>query len=183
MWEIKPEYPLKKNIRKIEDHKHLPPGAVELARIQDTVSHQNALWVFVKNENMLSILKPRDVRLKNMPPRYRCAQDDFPLEALAWFPQALTGFQEGKGGGGIMSSADHDVGGEMLAVITLMGIDDRRGGYSVENKSRCHRRVAEEDINTYYEPHEVSWPTRFLYEGGLMDLLEDLAKRYEDGKI
>ena len=82
-----------------------------------------------------------------------------------------------------MSSDDHNVGGEMLGVITLMGIDNGRGGYSIENKSRCNRRVAEENINTYFRPHKVSWPTRFLYEGGLLDLLKDLAKRYEDGKI
>ena len=181
MW--KPKYPLENNIRKIEDHNHLPPGAIELARLQDGVSLQKDLWIFVKNEGMLSILTPFVLKPKNVPPEYMCPQYDFPLEALAWFPLALTGFREGKGGGGIMSSADHNVDGEMLAVITLMGIDDGRGGYSIENKSRCDRDVAEEDINTYYEPHKASWPTRFLYEGGLMDLLKDLAKRYEDGKI
>ena len=126
---------------------------------------------------------PSVINWTDAPAEYICPQYDFPLEALAWFPKALIGFREGKGGGDIMSSADHNVGGEMLAVITLMGIDDGRGGYSIENKSRCHRNVAEENINIYFRPHEVSWPTRFLYEGGLMDLLKDLAKRYEDGKI
>ena len=80
-----------------------------------------------------------------------------------------------------MSSADHYVGGEILAVITLMGCDDGRGGYSIENKSRCDRDAY--DPENRFRPHEVSWPTRFLYEGGLMDLLKGLAKRYEDGKI
>ena len=181
MWERKPKYPVKDNIRKIEDHNNLPPGAVELARLKDTVSEQKLLWVFVKNEGVLSILTPRTYNLKAAPPKYLCPQSDFPLEALAWFPQALAGFREGKGGGGIMSSADHNVGGEMLAVVTLMGCDEPWGGYSIENKSRCDRDAY--DPKNRYEPHKVSWPTRFLYEGGLMDLLKDLAKRYEDGKI
>ena len=183
MWERKPKYPVKDNIRKIENHDQLPSGAVELARLQDTVSEQKLLWVFIKNKGMLSILTPRTYNVKGAQPKYHCPQYDFPLEALAWFPQALTGFREGKGGGGIMSSADHNVGGEMLAVITLMGCDAPWGGYAIENKSRCHRNVAKEEVNTSFRPHEVSWPTRFLYEGGLMDLLKDLAKRYEDGKI
>ena len=181
MW--KPEYPLKDNIRKTDHHERFPPGAVELARLQDTVSEQKLLWVFVKNEGMLSILIPDTLKLPGAPLEYECPQYDFPLEALAWFPQALAGFREGKGGGGTMSSADHNVGGEILAAITLMGCDEPWGGYSIENRSRRDRDVAEEDINTYYEPHKVSWLTRFLYEGGLMDLLKDLAKCYEDGKV
>ncbi len=115
MWIRKPKYPVKANLPEITQHEHLPEGAVELARLLDTLNDDT--WLFVKNNGGLSLLNTTSRTLKDGRPYYRCAQSDFPMEFLPWFSNALTEFQKPPSEGGLhagaMTSADKDVGGEV----------------------------------------------------------------------
>ena len=184
MWISKPKYPIKNNLPQIDRHDQLPDGAIKLAEIQDRLNSQYDTLVFVKNNGGLSILEYTDKTLKDGSPLYVCGQRDFPMEFLSWFAKALTEFQKPPAEGGLpagaMTSADEDVGGEMLCIQRAMGAGRGHGGYAVRNRSRCRRGY---DINTEFEPHDVSWGDNFLYEGGLLDLIKDLGERFEQGKL
>jgi hypothetical protein len=160
-----PEYPVKEQLPEITDHNNLPPGAVELARVEN-IPDDFDLLMFVKNKGHLSIL---DVRIS---PRYFCFQDDFPLEFLSWFPDALDDFRrppaEGGLPAGVMTTEDVEVGGEMLCIQRAIGI----GGYSVVNRSRCKRDTI---IEGDYEPHEIDFTEQSLYNDGLLDLIRKLG--------
>ena len=186
MWIRKPEYPIIPNVQAITHHEQLPAGAVELARLADTITYKNMLWVFVKNEGVLSILSPRTITPIGYPPKYLCPQHDFPMAMLPWFSRALTEFQkppiEGGLPAGAMSSGDEEVGGEMLCLQRAMGIDRGLGGYAIVNRSRCQRENFDK-MDTMFEPHRISWADRFLYEGGMLDLITQLGQKYEAGKL
>ncbi len=184
MWISKAEYPIKTNLPKITQHEHLPKGAVELARIPDTLNSKYDVWLFVKNNGGLSLLNVASRTLKDGTPFYCCAQSDFPMEFLPWFSNALTEFQKPPSEGGLhagaMTSADEDVGGEMLCIQRAMGAGRGRGGYAVLNRSRCEEGY---DLQTEFTPHRISWADSFLYEGGLLDLIIELAEKYRNGTL
>ncbi|WP_444997680.1 hypothetical protein [Aliikangiella sp. IMCC44359] len=186
MWITKPEYPIKPNVQKIQHHEQLPAGVVELARLKDDISHDNSLWVLLKNEGILSILNPMTLTMVGYPPEYICPQHDFPMAMLPWFSRALTEFQKPPAEGGLhagaMSGGDEEVGGEMLCIERAMGVDNSRGGYSVVNRSRCLRKYFDQ-MDTMFEPHEICWPDRFLYDGGMLNLITQLGQRVEAGDI
>ena len=184
MWIRKSKYSIKNNITQINHHDQLPPGTTKLAEIRDSLNSQHDTLMFVKNSGCLSILNHATRVKKDGSPFYRCSQADFPMEFLPWFAKALTEFQkppiEGGLPSGAMTSADEDVGGEMLCIQRAMGAAGGLGGYAVLNRSRCERRY---DANTEFEPHEVSWGDNFLFEDGLLDLIKDLANKFEQGKL
>ncbi len=132
----------------------------------------------------LSLLNAASRTLKDGTPYYRCAQNDFPMKFLPWFSSALTEFQKPPSEGGLhagaMTSADEDVGGEMLCIQRVMSISRGQGGYCVLNRSRCERG---KDVNNKFTSHEVSWADNFLYEDGLLDLIIELAEKYQRGEI
>jgi hypothetical protein len=183
MWIRKPKYPVKPNLPLITRHDQLPPGAMELAKIKDNTD-ERSMWFFVKNNGGLSILDVSTWQSNDGQPEYLCSQKDFPMDFLTWFHDALADFQKPPAEGGLqagaMTSADQDVGGEMLSIIRCMGEDRGYGGYAVDNWSRCQRRY---DVATEFHPHSVSWAQRFLHEGGLLDLIKDLAEKYKNGAI
>lgn len=184
MWIRKPKYPVKDNFPTIDRHDQLPQGAVELARLKDSLNSDYDTVVFVKNQGFLSIVFFSDRKLKDGSPFYVCSQNDFPMEFLSWFVKALIDFQKPPIDGGLpagaMTSSDEDVGGEMLCIQRAMAVNRDGGGYAVLNRSRCERG---KNIETEFEPHEVIWGDNFLYEGGLLDLIKDLGKKFEKGKI
>ena len=184
MWTRKSKYPIKNNITQINRHDQLPPGATKLAEIRDSLNSQYDTLMFVKNSGSLSILNHATRVKKDGSPFYRCSQSDFPMEFLPWFAKALTEFQkppiEGGLPSGAMTSTDEDVGGEMLCIQRAMGAGNGHGGYTIRNRSRCKRG---NDIDTEFEPHTVSWGDNFLFEGGLLDLIKDLRKQFEQGKL
>jgi hypothetical protein len=184
MWIRKPKYPVKQNLPKIDHHDQLPQGAVLLAEIPDTLNGCYDTTMFVRNADGLSILDHTTRTLADGSPYYRCAQADFPMEFLSWFAKALSDFQkppiEGGLPAGAMTSADQNVGGEMLCIQRAMAVNQHGGGYCALNRSRCERR---NDVNTEFEPHEVCWGDNFLFEGGLLDLIKDLGEKFEQGKL
>lgn len=184
MWIRKAPYPVKLALPLITRHDQLPAGAVELAKI--TESTEGGLFYFVKNNGFLSILNVTEPgrTLVNGQPYYRCSQDDFPLEFLIWFPIALEEFQkppaeDGLHAGG-MTTPDMEIGGEMLCLQRALGVDQDRGGYVVMNRSRCERN---KDIETRFTPHEVTWASRFLYEGGLLALIKEMGEKLQKGTL
>ena len=182
MWIRKPKYPVKSNLPKIDHHDNLPSGAILLGELYDNFNKNT--WMFVNNNNTLSILKYYERKLKDGQYIYRCYQREFPLEFLQWFSKALTEFRKSPIEGGLpagaMTSADEEVGGEMLCIQRAMGAGGGRGGYAVLNRSRCERGYNE---STEFEPHEISWDDSFLFEDGLLDLIKDLGERFEQGKL
>lgn len=182
MWIRKAPYPIKSALPEIFRHDNLPAGCKQLAYIQDNTSSTH--WYFVNNNGYLSILDVADRRLNDGSHYYRCGHDDFPLEFLSWFPEALLEFQKTPAEGGLhagaMTTPDIDVGGEMLCVQRALGVDQDRGGYIVRNRSRCKK---DHDPLTEFEPHNVCWASRFLYEGGLLHLIRDLGEKFQQGKL
>jgi hypothetical protein len=182
MWISKPPYAVKPGLPEITRHDQLPPNCKLLANIKDNTNSTH--WYFVNNNGYLSILDVVDRQLDDGGRLYNCGHDDFPLELLTWFPSALAEFQKPPSEGGLhaggMTTPDMEVGGEMLCVQRALGVDQDRGGYIAGNNSRCKKDY---DPETEFEPHEVCWASRFLYEGGLLDLIKDLGEKLEDGKI
>lgn len=184
MWLLKASYEVKSALPEITQHDQLPKGAIEIANIIENT--EGDLFYFVKNNGFLSILNVTEPgrTLANGQPYYRCSQDDFPLEFLIWFPTALLEFQKPPIESGLrvgaMTTSDIEVGGEMLCIQRALGVDHDRGGYIVENNSRCEKDY---DPETEFEPHSICWASRFLYEGGLLKLITDLGERYKNGQL
>lgn len=61
-----------------------------------------------------------------------------------------------------------------------MDAGNHQQGYSVKNRSRCRRGVATEG---HFDPQQINFAENFLYEGGLLKLIEDLGSRYEKGLL
>lgn len=179
----KAKYTVEPQLPEISHHEHLPNGAVELARLHDKLN-DGGDFIFVRNNGGLSILTVETISLRNGGERYFCHQTDFPLGFLSWFPKALKDFQRPpvKGGlhAGAMVSRDEDVEGEMLCVGRLMDAGNHQQGYSAENKSRCRRGVG---VEGHFDPQQIDFAENFLYEGGLLKLIEDLGARYEKGLL
>jgi hypothetical protein len=186
MWIRKAPYPLKSSAVTIKKHDQLPAGCIELAKIADNTYEEN--WHFVKNNQLLSILNTSlpNRFLANGQPYYHCGQQDFPMDFLTWFPAALIEFQKPPAEGGLragaMTTADIEVSGEMLCIQRTLGTDQGLGGYAVVNRSRC-KTDRDRDPETEFEPHEVTWASRFLYDGGLLDLIKELGEKFERGEI
>lgn len=182
MWIRKAPYKLKDSLPEIVRHDELPTGCIELAKIKDTTNP--TMWFFVQNQSFLSILNMQSRLRNNSIPYYHCFQQDFPLEFLSWFPSALVEFQKPPVEGGLhvgaMTTPDIEVGGEMLCVQRASGIDREMGGYAVMNRSRCQKG---RDPETSFTPHEVIWASRFLYDGGLLNLIKNLGEKFERGEL
>jgi hypothetical protein len=182
MWISKAPYPVKPDVPLITRHNQLPNGCSLLAHIPDNTTDRRLY--FVNNNGHLSVLDMVDRHFDDGDHYYRCAQDDFPLEFLIWFPIALEEFQKPPVEGGLhpggMTTPDMYVGGEMLCLQRALGSDQGRGGYGVRNRSRCKKGY---DPETDFEPHDVSWASRFLYEGGLLKLITELGGRLKTGQL
>lgn len=182
MWIRKAPYSLKVALPEITRHDFLPAGCTVLADLKDNTCSTH--WYFVKNNGFLSILDVANRTLADGSNYYRCSNDDFPLEFLTWFPDALIEFQKTPAEGGLyagaMTTPDIEVGGEMLCVQRALGVDQDRGGYAVMNRSRC---VKNKNIEISFTPHEVIWASRFLYDGGLLDLIKYLGQKLVEGKV
>ena len=182
MWIRKAPYEVKHPLPEITRHDQLPIGCEQLAYLQDNTCSTH--WYFVNNNGFLSILNVADRPRNDGTHYYRCNHDDFPLEFLIWFPSALIEFQKPPAEGGVrvgaMTTPDIEVGGEMLCIQRALGVDQDRGGYIVENNSRCEKH---KDIETSFTPHEVCWASRFLYEGGLLNLITELGEKYKNGQL
>jgi hypothetical protein len=184
MWIRKAPYTLKPALPQITRHDKLPAGATEIAEITEFT--EGGLFYFVKNNGFLSILSVTEPgrTLANGQLYYRCSQNDFPLEFLSWFPQVLAEFQKPPAEGGLragaMTTPDIEVGGEMLCLQRALGVDRDRGGYIVRNRSRCEKDY---DPETEFEPHNVCWASRFLYEGGLLALITELGEKLKNGQL
>jgi hypothetical protein len=180
MWIRKAPYAVKPALPEIARHDQLPAGCQHLAYLKDNTC--NTHWHFVNNNRHLSILNVADRQREDGSHYYRCNHDDFPLEFLTWFPDALAEFQKLPAEGGLragaMTTSDIEVGGEMLCIQRALGVDQDRGGYAVMNRSRC---LKNKNIETSFTPHEVIWASRFLYEGGLLDLISKLGEKYRRG--
>jgi hypothetical protein len=184
MWIRKAPYPIKPALPEISRHDQLPNGAIEIAKITEFT--EGGLFYFVKNNGSLSVLNVTEPgrTLANGQPYYRCSQTDFPLEFLIWFPKALDDFQKSPSEGGLhagaMTTPDIEVGGEMLCLQRALGVDRDRGGYAVINRSRCEKNKNPE---TSFTPHELILASRFLYEGGLLDLIKNLGEKFKQGQL
>ncbi|PUA26880.1 MAG: hypothetical protein B0W54_20875 [Cellvibrio sp. 79] len=182
MWIRKAPYEVKSPLPEIIRHDQLPTGCEQLAYLQDNTCSTH--WYFVKNNGYLSILDVADRQRDDGSYYYRCGHDDFPLEFLAWFPAALIEFQKPPAEGGLragaMTTPDIEVGGEMLCIQRALGVDQDRGGYIVENNSRC---VKGYNPDSFFKPHNVCWASRFLYEGSLLKLIIDLGEKYKNGQL
>jgi hypothetical protein len=182
MWTRKAPYTIKLSAPEIVRHDQLPDGCRQVLSVQDNT--ENIRWIFFENNGLLSIAEITDRALRDGSPLYICVKNDFPLEFLTWFPDALADFQRPPSEGGLhagaMTTPDMEVGGEMLCVQRALGVDQDRGGYIVRNRSRCKNDY---DPETEFEPHSVCWASRFLYEGGLLDLIKELGQKLKDGKI
>jgi len=183
-WIQKPEYPVKEQLPRIEHHDHLPPGAIELARVVDP--NDQDIVVFVRQGKHLSILEadsePR--RLKSGKLLYTCGQADFPLGVLPWFADTLTEFRKPPGQGGLhagaMTSADEEVKGEMLCIERVMNAGPGVGGYAIVNRSRRSWLVSGEE---HFDPHRIVFADNFLYEAGLLDMIKKLGEKYRRGEL
>lgn len=182
MWIRKAPYSLQVALPEITQHDFLPAGCTELAYLKDNTCSTH--WYFVKNNGFLSILDVASRTLSDGSKFYRCSNDDFPLEFLTWFPNMLVEFQKTPSDGGLhagaMTTPDMDVGGEMLCLQRALGVDQDRGGYIVRNRSRCKKGY---DPEIDFEPHEVCWASRFLYDGRLLDLIKELGQKLVEGKL
>lgn len=182
MWTRTSPYTIKSDLPDIKRHDQLPPGCKQLAYIKDTTNSTH--WYFVSNNGYLSILDVADRARDDGTHYYRCSHDDFPLDFLTWFPGALSDFKKPPAEGGLhagaMTSTDIDVGGEMLCIQLALGVDQDRGGYIVENNSRCQKN---HDPKSFFKPHRVCWASRFLYDGGLLNLITGLGEKLKQGNL
>jgi len=178
----KSPYFLPPALPEITRHDLLPSGCYEIAYLKDNTCSTH--WYFINNNGFLSILNVASRTLNDGSHFYRCSNDDFPLEFLTWFPEVLTEFQKSPAEGGLhagaMTTPDINVGGEMLCLQRAMGVDQDRGGYIVRNRCRCKKGY---DPEVDFEPHDVCWASRFLYDGGLLNMIKDLGQKLVEGKI
>ncbi|WP_062271056.1 hypothetical protein [Endozoicomonas arenosclerae] len=169
-----PKYPIQPALQKVIQHSRLPVDSVELGRMRN-ISRANILHILVKrSDRWLSILSVRgDDPLLGK--KYRCYQDDFPLGFLSWFPKALEDFRKPPAEGGLhagaMSSIDYDIEGEMLCVQRTVE------GYEVLNRSR------NASLGTLYRPVSIEFTENFLYQEGLLNLIQKLGDQYDKGLI
>lgn len=130
MWISKAPYPVKPDLPLITRHNQLPNGCSLLAHIPDNTTDRRLY--FVNNNGHLSVLDMVDRHFDDGDHYYRCAQDDFPLELLIWFPIALEEFQKPPAEGGLhaggMTTPDMDVGGGNALPATSVGFRSRARG-------------------------------------------------------
>jgi len=162
----------------IMHHEKLPGGAKEIARITEQ-EKGNSTLVFVKYQRWLILVVPSDFL------GYHTTQFEVPLGFLDWFPKALKNFRASPSEGGLpagrVSTADQTVEGEILCIQRNMGDRDwpHKGeapGYAVLNRSR-----PDPNFTLFERASEISFSEQFLYQGGLMDLIERLGNQYKAG--
>ncbi|KDM91271.1 hypothetical protein [Photobacterium galatheae] len=183
-------YPQKEILPLIEHHKKLPLGANVIAEIQDENNYgYNYMFLLFKNE--LIVLIHREVIYSGQS-YYSITQVEFPLEVLPWFVDKLEFFmlpssQGGLRSGKIETDADN-VGGEYLTIMRLMRAGCEYPGYKIVNKSRTEHDMDKVDPNDEIPKNSYFYqgliiPDNFLFEGGLLELWKDLAKRYQEGTL
>ena len=176
---MQPKYPQKEPLPKIENDLIYPDGAVELAKIVDTLNFGNTIF-FLKYRKYLIIARARKEILTG-DKRFSVGQFDAPLEVLHWFSEALGEFIKPSSQGGphpgAMTSKDEDVGGEMLCLQRAMDAGNNQGGYVIVNRSRPSR------LFDGYSPSEITFPENLLYQGGLLNLIKTLGEKYQRGEL
>ncbi len=170
----KAKYPIKQPLVKILNHKNLPDCCTDLAQIKNRFN-DNYLITLIKNDGYLSIVKSRTEKLSDDTERYFISQTDFPFEFLQWFSSALKEFREPtkktKDLGG-MSSSDKNVGSEMLCIQRCMDAGNKQPGYAFMNRSRENHKMLS---NSHFRSQEIIFEEDFIFEGGLLDLIDQLA--------
>lgn len=161
-------YPISAPLSEITNPAILPIGVVELGQIVDTLNF-NQRFVFYNNHGHLSIVEIDQRTLPNGKEMRGFYQSDFPMDFLTWFPKILAAFRlpPNTTPYSTMMTPEESVGGEMLAISRAVAAGgDGRPGYSVFNFSRaCHDG---QDLM------EITWIESFLFEGGLLKLIESM---------
>jgi hypothetical protein len=170
------KYPLVEALPKIENHERLPPDCLEIGRVVGAPEGREITLTMVKRGRYLSILRSYTTH-RDTGDTYSCAQYDYPLNTLSWFPSALAEFQKPPAQGGLhagaMTSGDSKVDEEMLS------IDSLTDGYALTNWSR----QSPLGFGVSYEPTSLALNYHFLYGQGLLDLWKSLGDKYERGEL
>ncbi len=68
----------------------------------------------------------------------------------------------------------------MLCIQRAMDAGNRQQGYIIMNRSRNDHSDIWKDS---YHPQEIVFAENFLFEGGLLDLIETLGNKYLRGEL
>lgn len=165
-----PPYPLQPELPLIQSHRHLPHDMQALAHIRD-LSLEGNMWSFVRYQDKL-ILLIHCRQASSGDGQYGYIQREFPLDFLHWFPMALTQYEQRQDPAG-----EHLVGDELLS---LRISDTGPQGLTVTNYSRCQRNY---DPIVDFRPQETAFAHHFIYPGGLLALIKQLAKQFTTGEL
>lgn len=158
-------YQLQPNLPLIQHHLCLPSGVTELGHIHD-FSVEGHTWSFLRYQQKLIVLRhTRQEFGKDV--QYRYLQQEFPLEFLSWFPIALAQYEQRPS---VIN--ENQVAGELL---TLHERDVAREYCVVRNYSRCQHGC---DPVSQFVPQETIIAHHFIYQGGLLALIKEMAKQY-----
>lgn len=162
-----------------------PNPNYEVLRIFKEPLQQGQDYFFVKAVNHLLIYRER---LHTYPEtagdlagtkEYRRYQFAMPLRGIRWFIDVIEQkFFKSPNEGGLPAnklSYEEIVAGEDLHVMRSMG-GGHRPGYTITNATqRAH--------GAERNPQRLTLPDDWLFEGGLMDYLKELADNYENGQL
>ena len=170
-------HPLLEPLPKIEHHNQLTVNQIKLAELPYTEMHAGNSYTktysLIQQNNQLSVLVSFHYGHDK---KYGCAQYDFPLAVLSWFPKTLEKFRNGEKfeepGGTGMTTPDINVDGEFLTVSRSTS------GYHLSNWSR-NSSLDEEG----FAPVTLPLTEDFLYKQGLLDTWIKLGERFENGTL
>ena len=163
-----------------------PLAGQQLLRVFKEPLEQGQDYFFIRNDEHLLIYREQ---LHTFPPnaiggragttklfRY---QFTIPLPGIRWFIDVIEKkFFKSPHEGGLPAhklSYEEIVAGEDLHVMRSMGGGDRPG-YTLTNATqRAH--------GAERNPQRITLPDDWLFEGGLMDYLKELANKYEQGQL
>ena len=109
------------------------------------------------------------------------AQHEFPIQAAGWFVKNLERFFKAPDErGGLPAhkfSLNEEYGGERLGISRLIhSTGKHKPGYSLDNLSRCGH--PNRDLCQSFDMSD-----EFLFDGGMLELFEDIASRHELGEL
>lgn len=108
------------------------------------------------------------------------SQFEMPLSGVRWFINAIEQkFFKSPEEGGLPAdkiSFEEVVDGEDLHIIRSMHAGCQHPGYKITNSSR-RRHLSSDDLQT------LAMADPWLFKGGLMDFLKEIADRYEQGTL
>jgi len=162
-----------------------PTGVRQVARIEDSLNYPDHFLSFYIQGTHLSIVHHRVAYPKDRPPFLCTHQLDAPLEILPWFINKFAFFQKNESEGGmrvgqIMTDTDL-IQGEDVTLSRAMdaGNARREGGYIIDNFSRAD----DFSLDKSALAQGLTFSDSFMFQGGLLDLWKDLAKKYENGTL